>query len=160
MKKLIIMALALASFNMQAQDKKEDRMAIKKERLNKMNAEDMAQIQTKKMVLALDLSDAQQKQVEQVELKTAKRRLEHMKKKATMAEKGEKPSEDARLKMQNDKLDNRIATKREMKKILNESQYEKWNTMHERKHKMGRPRKMERKRGTAPSDRDGDRRKH
>lgn len=141
MKKLLTIALVLVAFNMQAQDTKENRMAMKKERVNKMNAEDIAEIQTKKMVLALDLSDAQQKQVKPLHLENAKRRLAHMKHKMALKEKGEQPSDEMRLKMLNDKLDHSIATKREMKKILNEAQYEKWNERNARKHKMGRHKK-------------------
>lgn len=151
MKKLLTIALVLVVFNMQAQDTKENRMAMKKERLNKMNAEDIAEIQTKKMVLALDLSDAQQKQVKPLNLENAKRRLAHMKHKMALKEKGEQPSEDVRLKMLNDKLDHSIATKREMKKILNEAQYEKWNKSNARKHKMGRHKKMGKKKEKAHS---------
>jgi len=141
MKKLVFIVLALVTFGLNAQDKKNNRLALKKERLNKMNAKDMAQIQTKKMVLALDLNEAQQKQVEKLNLKSAKLRIEGAKKRMAAVEKKEKPSQEARLKMQNEKLDHMIATKREMKKILNEKQYEKWNTLSEKRQMRGKRKK-------------------
>lgn len=145
MKKLLIIVLTLAAFNMQAQEKKENRMAMKKERLSKMSPEEMAELQTKKMVLALDLTDTQQKQVQKLNLENAKLRLEKMKKRMALKDKNEKPSDKDRLKMQNERLDHMIANKREMKKILDDTQYEKWNEMTAKKHKMGKRKKRARK---------------
>ncbi|OIQ21266.1 hypothetical protein [Lacinutrix sp. MedPE-SW] len=157
MKKVIIIAIALVTFGLNAQEKRDDRLAMKKERLSKLNAEDLAQIQTKKMVLALDLSDAQQKKVAKLNLDNAKRRIEARKDREAAKEKNEKPSQEERLKRQNEMLDHKIATKREMKSILNEAQYEKWTTMTEKRHKMGKRKKaLKRRKGHRAEKRHND----
>ncbi|TYA59701.1 hypothetical protein [Formosa maritima] len=103
----------------------------KKERANKMQdyiPEEMAQVQTKQMTLDLDLTETQQKQVQQINLKNAQERKAkyEAKEKASKNSDKEKPSKDERLKMKNEHLDRQIEMKKKMKNILNEDQYKKW----------------------------------
>ncbi|WP_339754711.1 Spy/CpxP family protein refolding chaperone [uncultured Winogradskyella sp.] len=138
MKKLLVIALALFTLNGVAQEKKEkstDRHH-KMELREEMTPKDIADLKTKKMTLRLDLTDAQQKKVHKLIFEQSKTnqslRKEH---KAANGEKRGKPSKDERLKMQNHKLDQLIAMKREMKTILTPEQYAKFEKMKPKKHK-------------------------
>ena len=148
MKKLAILALALITFQANAQDKKE----VKKERKEKMmqlEPQEMAELQTKKMTLHLDLTEAQQKKVMTLNLEQAKQRKAAMEKRKVAKEKGEKPTKEERLAFENKKLDAQIENKKQMKSILNEEQYKKWETMLEKrarmKSRMKRGKRMEEK---------------
>ncbi len=138
MKKLAILALALITFQANAQDKKE----VKKERKEKMmqlEPQEMAELQTKKMTLHLDLTEAQQKKVMALNLEQAKQRKAAKEKRKESKEKGKKPTKEERLAFENKKLDAQIENKKQMKSILNEEQYKKWETMKEKRaHQRGR----------------------
>ncbi|MBL7561195.1 hypothetical protein JAO71_15455 [Olleya sp. YSTF-M6] len=140
MKKLAIIALALITFQANAQDKKEQRQDNRKEKMEKrmqLEPEEMAELQTKKMTLHLDLTDAQQKKVMALNLEHAKKRKEAMKSRLEAKDKEEKvkPTKEEKLKRANQRLDDQIATKREMKSILSAEQYEKWEkSQTKRKH--------------------------
>ena len=105
--------------------------------MNNMTPEQMATIKTKKMTLALDLTDAQQKQIQALNLESAKTRKAAMeKRKAAKAnEESKKPTSDERYAMKSERLDQMIAHKSEMKEILSPEQYEKWEKMAKRKGK-------------------------
>ncbi|MCD2260662.1 Spy/CpxP family protein refolding chaperone [Psychroserpens luteolus] len=139
MKKLILIALAFVSIQAVAQDQR--RLKAKEGRKAKMDmrhdltAEEMATISTKKMTLALDLTEKQQVQVKEVMLaqaetmKAKRSEREEMKK-----EKGEKKvSKEEHVKMLNKRLDDQIAMKKKMKSILTSEQYEKWENMQGRR---------------------------
>ena len=128
MKKLLIVALALFALQVTAQEKKEQQQLRKQkmEHIKDMEPKDMAQLQTKKLTLELDLTDEQQVKVEQLNLKNAKLLKAGMEKRMSALEAGKKPTKEEKLQMANEKLDHQIATKREMKKILTEEQYTKY----------------------------------
>jgi len=100
---------------------------------DQLTPEQMATLQTKKMTLALDLSSAQQKQIQEFHLENAKLRKEKME-----AAKGKRKdlSSEERFAHQNERLDHMIAQKEKIKKILNEDQFSKWEKkMSHRNHK-------------------------
>ena len=100
---------------------------------DQLTPEQMATLQTKKMTLALDLSSAQQKQIQEFHLENAMLRKEQME-----AVKGKRKdlSSEERYALQNKHLDHKIAQKEKMKKILNEDQFSKWEKeMSHRNHK-------------------------
>ncbi len=107
-----------------------------------MTPEQMATLQTKEMTLALDLSTAQQEQIQELYLAQAKSRQEKMaaRKAATEKEDAEKRTPEDRYGKANERLDNAIAHKGKMKEILTEAQFEKWEGMHKRKghHRYGK----------------------
>ncbi len=105
--------------------------------MHDMTPEEMATLQTKKMTLALDLTDAQQKQMQALNLENAKKRKAAMEERKARKEKGDakKPSSQERYAMKTERLDNMIAHKAEMKEILSQEQYEKWEKMGQRKAK-------------------------
>jgi hypothetical protein len=92
----------------------------------KMSPEQQVELQVKKMKLDLDLNDKQSSEIKtiltkQTEKRTAKR-AEMQAKKAEV----KKPSKDEMFKMKNAMLDEQIAHKAEMKKVLNAEQFAKW----------------------------------
>lgn len=132
MKKLVVIALALVTLNGFAQKKGEKKMdrENRSELRKDMTPSDIADLKSKTLTLKLDLSDAQQKEVHKLILEQAENRAALRKAhNANGDEKKEKPSKEARLKMQNDRLDEQIEMKREMKSILNAEQYAKFEKM-------------------------------
>lgn len=135
MKKLLIIALALVTIQATAQDKKREMRKTRMEKANAMTPEEMAQLQTKKMTLQLDLTETQQTQIQSLLLDEAKARKEKMADFKAKKEDGEmkKPTKEERIKMMNERLDHQIAMKKKMKAILNDEQYKKWDAMQEKK---------------------------
>lgn len=84
--------------------------------------EQIAELQTKKLTLMLDLNESQQSKIKTLELEAAKAR----ELKWSEKEPGEKPSDEERFNMRSEMLDNKIAHKNSMKSILTKSQFEKW----------------------------------
>ena|SRR5690554_1090445 len=96
--------------------------------MKSMNSEQMATLQTKRMTLALDLTDAQQKQIQSLNLENATKRAEKMKAMKAKKESGELKeitSED-HYAMKSAMLDHQIAQKEKIRNILSAEQYAKW----------------------------------
>ena len=149
MKKIVIVLIALITFQANAQHKEEGRHDSKKERFHKMkdvSPEDMAQLYTKKLTLALDLTEAQQKKINAMSLKQAKAKKAKMEARMKAKEAAKKRSQEERLKAMNERLDAQIAHKKEMKAILNAEQYEKWERMQAKRQHAGKKRKMGKRR--------------
>ncbi len=130
MKRLVIIALAFFALQATAQQPNKER-SNRQERNQKMmnlSAEEMATLQTKKMILHLDLNESQQAKIHKLNLENATKRKAMMEARKARKESGnaEKPSKEERYKMMNAKLDHQIAMKAKMKDILNEEQYAKW----------------------------------
>lgn len=139
MKKLIFVFVVLITMNTQAQDGKREFKEGKNEEkrafLKDLTPEEIATLKTKKMTLHLDLTDAQQRQIKKINLENSK-----LRKSKREGRKGidSKPTKEERLKMMNERLDQQIATKKKVKSILNEGQYEKWEkSMKHRTRKKG-----------------------
>ena len=132
MKKLILIALALVTIQVSAQNKKQgERRGDTTERGQRMSdftPEEMAQLQTKKTTLLLDLTVAQQKEVEKLHLENAKERQAFRETRQAKRKdgNGKNSSKEERLKMANQRLDRQLEMKKKMKKILNDEQFEKW----------------------------------
>lgn len=105
-----------------------------------MSPEQIAILKTKKMTLALDLSTAQQKEIQKLNLESAKERQALMLERNLEKEEGRsRPSADERFEYQNEKLDRMIAQKVKIKQILTEEQFQKWERFHQhhRNHRKG-----------------------
>lgn len=133
MKKVIVVLLCMASMSAIAQ--REERQ--QRGGPNQMTPEQTATLRTKKMALALDLTDAQQKQMQTLNLENAKTRQAAMEKRKARKENGEskKPTSDERYAMKNERLDRMIAQKTQIKEILSNEQYAKWEKIAQRKGK-------------------------
>lgn len=145
-KKLLVLALLIVGTTLIAQEKGRNQKGPKMEQFT---PEQKSQLMLKKMTLELDLNEAQQKEMSvMISDKIAKMESHKTEMKANR-EKGIRPSKDERFAMQIQLLDEQIATKKRMEKILNPKQFEKWTLMKEdhqdkfqRKHKRnpkGRP---------------------
>lgn len=136
--------IAIATLQVSAQDQKRE---MKKQHMtSKVNysPEEMAQLQSKKLTLKLDLDAKQQNEVSALLLEQAK--LRQSKKEAYLKSKDKEEkkafTKDERFKMANARLDQQIEMKKKMKSILSTDQYEKWGKMNERRSHQGKRSKM------------------
>ncbi|MCK0148001.1 hypothetical protein MWU78_20310 [Arenibacter sp. F26102] len=138
MKKLIVLVVLMAGITTMAQ--KPERERGSRGDMKDMTPEQIATLQTKRMTLALDLTDAQQKQIQSINLDNAKNRAEKMQEMKAKRESGEakKLTSEERYAMKTAMLDRQIAQKEKMKKILNNEQYEKWEKMKGEGHRRGK----------------------
>lgn len=142
MKNLILIALSIITLNISAQERKKDgekgEIKERMDMLQSMTPQEMASLQTKKMTLQLDLTSAQQNEVEKILLVEAKERKEKIAERKANMDKDDavKPSKEEHLKIINARLDHQIEMKKKMKAILNEEQYEKFETMQSKKQNM------------------------
>ncbi len=107
----------------------------------------LATLETKKLTLALDLTKAQQEEVQELSLEKATERkvMAEARKEARASEETRKPSSDELYEIQSKRLDKAIAHKAKMKSILTEEQYAKWEKIMAHKGKKRRQ-KMSKKR--------------
>lgn len=129
MKKVFLAALLFVGITTFAQEKREQR--------EKLTPEQRVELQAKKMKLDLDLNDKQVADLKKLLLEQAKKR--EAKKAEFQAKKDDakKPTSDQIYAMKNKMLDEQIANKAEMKKILTAEQYKKWEENREEdKYKM------------------------
>ena len=137
MKKSLVIAIALFTLNGMAQERKQKKDRKDKSELREeMTPSDIATLKAKRMTLKLDLTDGQQQKVQNLFLtqETTKQSYRKSHKRAD-GEKREKPSKEEFLKMQNNRLDQQIEMKREMKTILTSEQYSQFEKMKPREHK-------------------------
>ena len=113
MKQLLLAALVLLSFNIQAQEEENNRRREdRREKMKNISAEDMAELKTKKVTLHLDLSDSQQAKVKALMLQEAQDKKVHLAKREEMKAKGEKPTQEQRIEHQKARLDKQIEMKK------------------------------------------------
>jgi len=107
-----------------------------------ISPEQMANLQTKKATLALDLTEVQQTQMKALFLEKAKVRQAKMEERKAQKENGEtkKLTPEERYAKADERLDHQIAQKEKLKQILSEEQMEKWEKIKQRrgKHRKGR----------------------
>lgn len=125
MKNLFVILLLSVGFMMNAQNHKKGKMEARKEmRENRSNytPQQIAELQTKKMALELDLSEKQQNEINVVNLEMATKRKAVAENRKDKKELTETEKFDSKSKM----LDEKIELKKKMKNILNDDQYAKW----------------------------------
>lgn len=127
MKKLALIVLLVVGLSTYAQEeKKQERQGAARERLS---PEQRNQLQLKKITLDLNLNESQQKEIAKIlEEQSAKRQTEMATFKANK-EKGVKPTAEERFAMKNKKLDEAIAVKAKVQKVLTPEQFKKWEDM-------------------------------
>lgn len=135
MKKLLFAVVLISTLTTFAQDRKM--------KMDEFTPEQRVELQVKKMTLDLDLNDKQQKDLKKLLTEQSKKREEVKAKHEAAKKDGTKPTNDERFAMRTKMMDDQIAFKAEMKKILNEKQMEKWEANRENKmEKMQGRRKM------------------
>lgn len=149
--KHIIVALALVfTLNITAQEKEDHKGHAKgkKEMFKNMTPEQIATLKTKKMTLALDLSENQQQQLLALNTKMAKERKVKMESRKAQMKKKEKLSSEERYVLMNERLDTQIAYQNRIKQILTDAQFEKWQKMkarHGKRKYKGKAKKFQKK---------------
>lgn len=111
--------------------------------MEQFTPEQRSQLQLKKLTLELDLNESQQKEMKIFITDMNTKREAHRTAMKAMKEKETKPTSDERFTMKMKMLDEQIATKKRVEKILNPKQYEKWSELRE-KHQGDRQRKHQR----------------
>lgn len=125
--KMWILAMAMAvSVGASAQDRKEHHEPLKPEQ--------RAELQSKRMTLALDLNEKQQKDMQQLLLEKGKQRSEFRRQHMAERKAGKELTADERFDRKNKILDDRIAMKAEMKKILTPEQFGKLEKINKERH--------------------------
>ena len=125
MKKLIVAALLSLTISGMAQDKKKSMNAERPE----FTAQQQNELQVKKLTLELDLTAKQQKEISEIVSKQqVKREAMRTEMKNKRAE-NKKLTSDEKFVLKRNMLDEKIAQKEQMKKILTPEQLEKWEKM-------------------------------
>ncbi|WP_027138646.1 hypothetical protein [Gaetbulibacter saemankumensis] len=150
MKQLLIIAFAFLSIQSFAQQPNNPgpKKGQKMQKMMDLTPEEAANLQTKKMALHLDLTEAQQKEIYDLNLENAKNRKARMEALKAKREDGDmqKPTKEERYNMMNARLDRQIALKEKMKTILNEAQFNKWEKAQARMAENGKKRMNDRMR--------------
>lgn len=143
MKKLALIVLLVVGLSTYAQEgKKQERQGAERERLS---PEQRNQLQLKKMTLDLNLNESQQKEIAKIlEEQSTKRQAEMATFKANK-DKGVKPTAEERFAMKNKKLDEAIAVKAKVQKVLTPEQFKKWEDM-KKENRENRKERMEKRR--------------
>ena len=125
MKKIVFICFVLVGITLQAQPGREEKMNDRKEMKEKMSdltPQERASLKTKKMTLHLDLTEKQQKQVEVLLVKQEEKR-DALK---AQRKEGNEPTKEELYDLKSKMLDEQITFKNEMKTILTEDQYAKF----------------------------------
>ena len=149
MKKIVLIALALITLQVSAQEGRgQNKKMDKKERAERMDdftPQEMAQIQTKQMTLALDLTEAQQKEIMAINLENAKLKKSFMeeRQKRMASSETKEPTKEERFKTKMNMLDHKIEIKKKMSKILDKEQLNKWEAMNQERMRNARYREKQ-----------------
>lgn len=127
MKKLALIVLLVVGLSTYAQEaKKQERKGADRERLS---PEQRNQLQLKKMTLDLNLNESQQKEIAKILEEQSGKRQAEMATFKDNKDKGVKPTAEERFAMKNKKLDEAIAVKAKVQKVLTPEQFKKWEDM-------------------------------
>jgi hypothetical protein len=128
MKKLFVLALLLVGTTIIAQERNRKHQGNEMEQFT---PEQKSQLMLKKMTLELDLTESQQKEMSAIISDNVAKKEAHKAEMKAKKEKGVKPTNDERFAMHMKMLDEQIATKKSMQKILNAKQFDKWTSLKE-----------------------------
>lgn len=152
MKKLIAVALLLVGITSFAQEKPiEDRKAQRAE-MAKLTPEQRNQLRLKEATLELDLTASQQKEMAKIIAEQQTKRDAIIAESKAKKADSKKPTSDEIFVMKNKMLDEKIAMKEKMKKILTPEQLEKWEKMNH--HKKSAIKKGMKRKGTELEQKD------
>lgn len=128
MKKLILVAVMFLTTVTFAQQRGSGKMGknAPKNQSEFFTPEQQAELQLKRMTLHLDLTTKQQEEIKKIVLENAKKQAAKRTEMQAKRAEGKTPTAEERFQMQNQRLDNQIAMKAEMKKILSKEQMEIW----------------------------------
>lgn len=115
--------MAVASFVMNAQDKNQDLSSYRKDMKTKMTTEQRADLKTKRLSLKLNLNSSQQEKIRELYVEMEKSR-------AKLHQNSNLKADPDRYKTKSDRLDRRMAIKKQLREILDEEQLIKLETLH------------------------------
>lgn len=128
MKKLILMTFLMVGMTVLAQERNK---RPQRDKMEQFTPEQRTELQVKKLTLELDLNESQQKDIKAFIAEKNTKMEAHRTAMKAMKEKGTKPTSDERFAIKSKMLDEQIAAKKRMQKILNEKQFEKWTALKE-----------------------------
>ena|SRR5690554_607811 len=99
------------------------------------NPEQKAELRSKQMTLQLGLSEVQQDQVKQLFLRSQKNHV-------SVDNKSSSKTSNEKFQAKSKRLDNQIAFKKELKSILSEEQFEKWENSRKNAKKNNKRKKL------------------
>jgi len=129
MKKILITLLIGSTFISFAQKEPNYR-----NRENQFTSQQQAILKTKQMVLRLDLNNFQESQLLALNEERANDRQKLMEAHRSMKESDQQLSSDEKFNRKNEMLDKQIKYQAEIKKILNEKQFENWRSTSKRQY--------------------------
>jgi len=133
MKKLIAAALLIVGMTTFAQEKPERKEKGERPQIEKFTPEQRNQLRIKKLTLELDLTSSQQQEMGKILAEAdAKREAGRAAHKA-QKDSPKKLTADERFARQNKMLDEKIAFKAKVKKVLNADQLSKWEKMQDKR---------------------------
>ena len=139
MKRIVILMLVMTTTAAFAQRPNHGRNGQKKAQMaqlmEELSAQQLAELETKKLTLALDLNDAQQTQMLAVQTEIAQdRKAAHARMKALKeSDEIKKPTAEEKFQKMSEGLDKKIEIKQQIKQILTADQYKKWEKMQHHK---------------------------
>lgn len=131
MKKAMVLCALLIGFGVHAQHRSK-RHAPRGEAQTQLSPEERATIQSKRMTLALGLDQRQQDQMTGLLKQRLEERAELRQRRKSEADSGTSADSENRFDRLNAHLDRKIAFQEELRGILSERQFEKWQTQRER----------------------------
>ncbi|MFV8368196.1 hypothetical protein [Flavobacterium sp. LB2R40] len=145
MKKLFIVALLVVGMTSFAQERK---ARPERAKMEQMTLEQKNQLHLKKMTLELDLNASQQKEISKIIAEqSTKREAKITEKKATKDSAKKQLTTDELYAKKSQMLDEQIAMKERMKKVLSADQYKKWDDLKDKRHHGMKKRMMHNKDG-------------
>ena len=143
MKRLAVVLVLLTTIGAMAQQRGGCPMGMGPEM--DMTVEQMAALQTKKLTLALDLTQARQDKVMKISLEEAKLRKARWDEIDAKKQSGEwtRPTPEERFELENERLDRQIAHQQKMKQVLTDEQFDTWKKMRLQKSMYGKKKMQE-----------------
>jgi protein CpxP len=126
MKKLMLLAFLMVGMTVLAQQRCG---RYQGNGMEQFTPEQRSQLQLKQMTLNLDLNEAQQKEISVIIADKNTKIEAHRKAMKAMWEKEGTPTNDERFAMRSKMIDEQMAIKKRMEKLLNPKQFEKWNDL-------------------------------
>ncbi|WP_333695145.1 Spy/CpxP family protein refolding chaperone [Flavobacterium sp.] len=145
MKKIVCILVFITGFTTIGQELESSTKKGNSQR-EKLTVEQRVELQTKRLTLDLDLTTKQQTELKKVLVSQAQKREKKQNELKEKRAENKSLSADEKFELQNEMLDNQIAFKAEMKKILTPEQFTKWESkMAQNKEKMkSRPKNQKR----------------
>ncbi|AWI24536.1 hypothetical protein [Flavobacterium pallidum] len=132
MKKMIAMAMLVSGMVSFAQEKPNAPQDAK-QKMGQLTPQQRNELRVKELTLKLDLNASQQKEMSKVIADVQMKRENAKEEMKKMKESGKKPTADERFAMRSKMLDEQIAVKERVKKILTAEQMAKWEKITEEK---------------------------